>query len=164
MISGKLKEHGVGVILTGGACAALYALRTKAQSLDFVISEYHVEQMTTLMETLGFQPKELRSFTNTKAPFEIHFVPAPATVGDEVVTDFTTLKSREGVIALLTPTDCVRHRLAAWYRWGDDEAFEQAVAVAKRHPVNLPAIARWSEWEWSTERYEEFLAAVRPKD
>jgi hypothetical protein len=38
-------------------------------------------------------------------------------------------------------------RLAGYFHWNDRQGLEQAIAVARRHPVNLIDIERWARDE-----------------
>jgi|GEM_PF-4859020 len=49
-----------------------------------------------------------------------------------------------GVLRLLSPTDCVKDRLAAYYRWNDRQSLQQAILVARMCDINLDEIERWS--------------------
>ncbi|MDP2228515.1 MAG: hypothetical protein Q8J78_13685 [Moraxellaceae bacterium] len=52
---------------------------------------------------------------------------------------------------LLTPTDCVKDRLSAYYHWHDRQALEQAVWVAQRQAVDREAVRQWSAQEGMSE-------------
>ena len=64
-------------------------------------------------------------------------------------------------IEILTPTQCVMERLAAFYHWRDRQALDQAVAVAGSQDVDIDAVRRWSNAEGQGERFAEFLRAIR---
>ena len=113
------------------------------------------------MAELGFKDAGAKTFVSRRCPFDVVLAPAPLTVGDDVVRNIDTLKTREGAINLLSPTDCVRERLAMYYQWGDQEAFREAIDVARRHPVDQALIKRWSDYEWYADRYAEFLGALK---
>ncbi|MBI4126405.1 MAG: hypothetical protein HY465_02820 [Deltaproteobacteria bacterium] len=159
-IAGEMQEIGVETVLTGKACAAIYAPRVKTSVLDLVTSKYPVTKIEKLMSSLGFTAMALHSFRSPMVPFEVVFFAWPPIVGDEIVGRYATLKTPHGSFKLLSPTDCVRHRLAAWYRWSEEEALDQALAVASRHEIDLPIIRRWSEWEWSLDMYQEFVGKL----
>ncbi len=58
---------------------------------------------------------------------------------------------------LLSPTDCVKDRLAAFYHWNDRQALEQAVLVCKDVEVELKEVERWSGNEGMSDKYEKFI-------
>lgn len=63
-------------------------------------------------------------------------------------------------IQILTPTQCVMDRLAAFYHWRDRQALDQAVAVAAAHDIDLKGVQRWSAAEGQEALHVEFRAAL----
>lgn len=164
VISGQLEKHGHGPMLVGQACAAVYAgPRIKAHSLEFVVREYSVNTINELMASLGFVPKETHTFFSRVSPFEVMLLPAPMTVGDDVVDGSKIIKTALGPLRTLTPTDCVRHRLSMFYRWGDKQALFEAICVARRQCIDMDLVRRWSEWEWASDRFQEFTRQLSPE-
>ena len=160
-IFARLDRNGHEPILAGQACAAIYGGGgIRSHALEFVIRDFTAQQINALMAELGFALKEMRTYANPACPFEVIIAPTPLTVGDDVVADARVIKTSGGPLRMLTPTDCVRQRLSMFYRWGDRAALAEAVQVAKRQPVDLDLVKRWSEWEWATDRFEEFLRAA----
>lgn len=102
-----------------------------------------------------------RHFVRQDCLFFVEFVAPPLSIGREPVKHRETLKSRLGQLVLLTPTDSVKDRSAAFYYWNDSEALDQAAMVAKAQKVDLGEIRRWTENEGHAEKYEVFLKALR---
>jgi len=67
------------------------------------------------------------------------------------------------VLRLLTPTDCVKDRLAAYYHWDDEQSLQQAVWVAQQNSVNLESIKEWSIKENSEQKYLNFFNKLKTK-
>lgn len=67
----------------------------------------------------------------------------------------------DGVLRLLRPTECVMYRLAGFYHWNDPQCLDQAVAVASRHVVDMPAIEAWSRRERAADRFAEFFGRLQ---
>lgn len=82
-------------------------------------------------------------------------------VGDELVEKFKTLHTPFGQIELLTPTDCVKDRLASFFHWNDRQALEQAVMVTLDQKINLEKIKHWAKTEKHLDKFEEFLKALK---
>ena len=59
-----------------------------------------------------------------------------------------------GKLYLLTPTDSIKDRLAAYYFWEDKQALDQAVLLSKSHNINLKEVERWSKAEGQTEKFK----------
>jgi len=53
-------------------------------------------------------------------------------------------------------------RLAGYYHWNDPQSLEQAVAVVRRHSVDLERVEAWSKREHSEGRYQDFIARLEP--
>ncbi len=151
-----MKEEGLDAVLVGGACVSVY---TKNQyvsyDLDFV-SHASLKEISRVLSGIGFSRKSTRHFVRKGCPFFIEFVAPPLSIGSEPVKNMSTLKSRLGELVLLTPTDSLKDRLAAFYHWNDLEALEQAIMVAKAQKVNLREVRRWSEHEGHTEKFSAF--------
>ena len=60
----------------------------------------------------------------------------------------------------LSPTDCVKDRLASYIHFKERSCFDQAILVAKNHPVNLISIKKWCIAEGSEESYDEFKKKI----
>jgi len=64
------------------------------------------------------------------------------------------LDTGKGKVTLLTPTDCVKDRLAAYYDWSDPQSLAQALLVAGSQKINIRNIELWSKKE---NKIEEFF-------
>lgn len=158
----RLCEHFVEAdydsVLAGSACAAIYVGPSlKPKVVNFFIGEYTTADLDRTMAEIGFARSSMNHYESDAAPFDIVFLPPPLAVGDDVVRDVTTAQARPGKFQLLSATDCVRQRLSMFYRWGDRDAFYEAVEVAKKQKIDMELVKRWSEWEWCTDKYEEFI-------
>jgi hypothetical protein len=63
-------------------------------------------------------------------------------------------------LRLLSPTDCVKDRLAAFYDWNDRPSLDQALMVCKDIPVDLREVRRWSTNEGMRDKFELFKEAL----
>jgi hypothetical protein len=163
LISGKLRESGIDAILVGGACVSIYTKnRYLSFDLDFV-TYATLKEVTPVLAKVGFLRKSSRHFTRNNCPFFIEFVAPPAAMGNEPLKEEQKLKTRLGTIVLLTPTDSVKDRLAAYYHWNDPQALEQALMVAEAQKINLREVKRWSEKEGHAQKYLAFLKRLRKK-
>jgi len=114
LFSSKLDENGINAILVGGACVSIYTKNKYLSSdLDFV-STSSIKEIFPVLAKLGFNRKSSRHFERKGYPFFVEFVAPPAAIGDEPVKK-NILMTRTGNIILLTPTDSVKDRLAAYY-------------------------------------------------
>ncbi|MBI4688391.1 MAG: hypothetical protein HY756_11580 [Nitrospirae bacterium] len=120
-----------------------------------------MKDIAPALSELGFKRESSRHFIHTDCPFFIEFVSPPAAVGNEPIRTKGKIKTKFGSVTLLTPTDCVKDRLAAFYYWDDPQALEQALMVAKAQKVNLKELKRWSEQERQMERYDFFVRKIK---
>ncbi len=161
IVSDKLTESGIDAILVGGACVSIYTKNKYLSSdLDFV-SSTSIKEISPVLLKLGFERKSSRHFERKDCPFYIEFVPPPVALGSEPVVETNVLKTRLGDIILLTPTDSVKDRLAAYYHWTDPQALEQALLIARSQKINLQEVKRWSEKEGQKGKYNFFLKAMK---
>jgi hypothetical protein len=161
LVSEKLRRGGVDSILVGGACVSIYT-KNKYQSFDLdFVTHATVKEITPLLAELGFRRESSRHFVRHDCLFFIEFVAPPAAVGDEPLKGEKNLKTKLGTLILMTPTDSVKDRLAAYYHWNDQQALEQAVMVAESQKIDLREIKRWSDQEGHSEKYQQFLTRSR---
>lgn len=152
---------GLDAILVGGACVSIY---TKSQyqsfDLDFV-THATMKQITPVLAELGFFKKSSRHFTRKDCPFFVEFVSPPASIGSEPIKGHKKLKTSYGIIVLMTATDSVKDRLAAYYHWNDMQALGQAIMVANLQKVDIDEIRRWSDREGHLDKFHDFIAAMK---
>lgn len=156
LICKKLNDNGIDAILVGGACVSIYSENIYVSyDLDFV-SHTSLKEISIVLSDIGFRRESSRHFIQKECPFYLEFVAPPLSIGREPVKLKKTIKSRFGELVLLTPTDSVKDRLAAFYHWNDAQALEQAVLVAKAQKVSLREIKRWSKNEGHADNYAIF--------
>ena len=161
LTSEKLREIGVDSILVGGACVSIYT-KNKYESFDLdFVTHATIKKVASILVGLGFQRESSRHFIHQDCPFFIEFVAPPAAVGNESLKGENKLKTKLGTLVLMTPTDSVKDRLAAYYHWNDQQALEQALMVAEAQKVDYSEIKRWSEQEGQSEKYRQFLERFR---
>lgn len=163
IISDYLAKCGFKLTLTGGACVSIYSNnRYRSADLDFVMPMYDLSDVDGAMSELGFErTKGHRHYVNDECSYYVEFPPPPLSIGEEVVTNVSEIKNKYGVLKLLTPTDCVKDRLAAFYHWNDRQSLAQAVMVAKDQKVDMKNIKQWSKNEMSLNKFNEFLKLLR---
>lgn len=147
-ISSYLKSNGIDVVLSGGSCVSIYT-ENKYISLDLDFIEFGsvgIRKMKKVLQEIGFYRKN-RYFKSSETDIFLEFPSGPLSVGKEPVKEVITLKCSTGELRIISPSDCVKDRLVAYYHWGDRQSLEQAVLVAQDNPVNLEELERWSKVE-----------------
>jgi hypothetical protein len=151
-----LSSRGIKVVLSGGACVSIYTEnRYQSFDLDFVenVPSSRKGIAQALLE-IGFVEAG-RYFKHPDTDFIIDFPAGPLAVGSEPVRRIEKLKFPTGYLMLLSPTDCIRDRLAAYYHWNDRQCLEQALLVAGARKIDLREIQRWSAAEKKSAEYRE---------
>ena len=157
LVCSTLEDVGITTTLTGGACVAIWSEgKYVSRDLDF-IEEGPVprRQIRVALEKIGFREKD-RYFVHPETEFFVEFPTGPLTVGDERVHDVETRDTGAGRLRLLSPTDCIKDRLAAFFYWDDKMALEQAVLVARAQPIDLADLRRWATAEGETAKLTAF--------
>jgi hypothetical protein len=154
-VQSYLRENGIAVILSGGAVVGIYSsCRYISKDLDF-INIYAVNRQTIrkVLEGIGFQ-EEGRFFKHPDAEFFIEFPAGPLALGSEPIKQIVEKEYATGTLQLISPTDCVKDRLAAYYHWGDRQCLAQAELVAQEQNIDLGEIERWSNAEEKLDEFE----------
>jgi len=137
--------------------------RYVSRDLDFV-EEGPIprRQIKAALAAIGFREQD-RYFVHPETEFFVEFPTGPLTVGDERVNNVEIRDTGAGRLRLLSPTDCIKDRLSAYFHWNDTAALEQAVLVAKCQKFDLANLRRWAESEGETGKliaFEKALTAI----
>jgi hypothetical protein len=119
-------------------------------------------QIRDALKPLGFEAKG-RHFVHPETRFFVEFPTGPLMVGDQRVERVSERDTPAGKLRLLSPTDCVKDRLAALFHWNDRQALEQALLVARAQKINLSEIRRWSRSEGHDDKFRVFERALRER-
>jgi len=159
-----LGKKGIDVVLSGGACVAFYSEgKYVSLDLDFVnASMTNFVKIRAAMKEIGFQERN-RYFIHPDTDLFVEFPSGPLAVGDERVRNIVEIGTPAGTFRIISPTDCVKDRLAAYYHWNDLPCLEQATMVAKENEVDLDEIKAWSENEGRVEQFQHFLEQLATK-
>jgi hypothetical protein len=155
LVCQTLSDAGVSVVLSGGAVVSIYSDNEyESFDLDFIDTGL-ARRVDAAMSSLGFE-KQGRHWIHPDSSFWVEFTPGPVQVGDTVVTEFSERRTPFGVLRLLAPTECVMDRLAGFYHWNDRQCLDQAIAVARRHEIDLGRVESWSKRENAAAKFEQF--------
>lgn len=130
--------------------------RYVSKDLDFVNVRFvKRSKIRDVMREIGFEETD-RYFRHSESSYLIEFPPGPLTVGEQPISEIHEIKLSTGTLRLLTSTDCVKDRLAAFFYWGDRQCLHQAVWVNQTVPVDLIEVERWSVEEGNAEQFITF--------
>lgn len=127
--------------------------------LDFITLSNR-DRVQEALAKLGFSKGTDRYYSHADTDLLIEFPPGPLSIGNTPVSKTNTLTIGSSILNLLTPTQCVMDRLAAFYHWDDGQALTQALLVAKLHDVDMVSICEWSSTEGKSEQYKHFVASL----
>jgi len=156
-IQDSLQAAGIQVVLSGGSAVSFYSSNQYvSKDLDLINTGFaRRSKIKSVMDKLGFTEKG-RYFIHPETTFFVEFPDGPLSVGEEPVKEVSEFELSTGTLKVLSPTDCVKDRLCAFYFWNDLQGLEQAVLVAKSQKVNLKEIKRWSKVEGKEKEYKSF--------
>lgn len=158
-----LASEGIEVVPTGGAVVSIYSENEyESFDLDFVLLGLG-KKVDAVMNRLGFIKDRGRHFVHPKTKYFVEFPGNTLAIGDSFETEVVERKTAKGVIKLLSPTDCVKDRLAAYYHWNDRQGLNQAVMVSGKHPVSLQRIRKWSIAEGHEDKFKDFKNELKKK-
>jgi hypothetical protein len=129
-----LDRIGVVAVLTGGSAASFYAPSAyMSRDADFILQFVPdgPDRILDTMATLGFRATPSRIFEHPAVQYTVEFPRGPLAIGRDLVRTWSTYLRPEGLLHVLTPTDCVRDRFLHYYAWGDFSGLTTAVAVAR---------------------------------
>ncbi len=154
-IQSQLEKKGIEVILAGGAAVAIYSdNKYVSKDLD-LINIYGVNRrnIRDAMTEFGFYA-EGRYFRHPDSQFFVEFPPGPLAIGEEPVKQIVEKKFSTGMLKIISPTDCVKDRLAAYYHWGDEQSLLQASLVAQQQDIKIDEVRKWSLAEGKLKEFE----------
>ena len=160
-VSECLRQHGIDAVLTGGTVISIYSDNAfRSHDLDFITAAGRA-QLDAALATIGFLRGGGRHYIRADTAFIVEFPSGPLMVGRQLVQEVAEHETAQGRIRLLTPTDAVKDRLAAFFHWSDRQSLEQALAVVERQPINWADLDRWAKQEAADERYAVFQTRAK---
>lgn len=158
-----LKKHNIDTILVGGAVVSIYSEGAyESGDLDFVLTDMFVKNLPVIMGEIGFLKKAGRHYEHPECKhLFVEFPSSFLEIGEDsqITPDEVTVEGTK--IKILSPTDCVKDRLAGYMYFKSRDNFDQAILVAKKQPVNLASIKKWCLGENAPKIFEEFLSALK---
>ncbi|MBX2881767.1 MAG: hypothetical protein KTR32_17600 [Granulosicoccus sp.] len=158
IVSTALERANITAVLSGGAAVSIYTdNRYKSLDLDFV-STADTRVIEAALAPLGFKRQDnSRYFIHDKTDYVLEFPSGPLAVGHQLVVEWSQLETSAGVVQVLTPTQMIMDRLAAYFHWNDPQSLDQAVWIANDHSIDLENLKDWAEGEDNPEKFATFL-------
>jgi hypothetical protein len=156
-----LERAGANAVLTGGSAATMYVPhRYQSRDADFIITMMNDRAAAAhaLIE-LGFVERG-GVYRHPETRYTLEFPPAPLSIGSTVIHDFVTITRGDELLHLLSRSDSICDRLAAFFHWSDRSALRTALDIAVSGEIDVGKIERWAAGEGATEKYAEFAARL----
>lgn len=156
-VCSQLEKEGIKTVLSGGSCVEIYSQgRYTSDDIDLIdrFNGGHTK-IKNVMFQLGFKEHN-RYFIHDGTRYFIEFPRGPLGVGDAPVNEIASRENETGILRLLTPNDCIKDRLAAYYHWDDSQSLEQAIWVAQQNEFDIDSIEDWSVNENEIDKFEIF--------
>lgn len=160
-VGDALRRDRIRAVLSGGACASLYAGGAYLSvDADFVLIRSCTQaDLDRALAGLGFRRLRDR-YIHPRIRYFLEFPPGPLAIGEDSRIR-PVWRSRRGKRALaLSATDSCRDRLAAFYHWNDRHGLMAAVVIATRNRVAYAKIKAWSRREGHEKGYATFIQEI----
>jgi hypothetical protein len=138
-VAWHLEGAGISSVLVGGAVVSIYTKGAyRSGDIDIVPEDFQRNQIAKVMGALGFISEKSSHFKHPKCThLFVEFPHGPVEIGEQypVIPDVINIDGR--ALKILSPTDCVKDRLAAYIHWGSGDCFDQAVLVCQAQKDNI---------------------------
>jgi hypothetical protein len=144
-IAVHLKKHDIDTVLVGGSVVSIYTDGAyHSGDLDFVKMDMIVKNLEAVMSKVGFKKKGRHYIHPDCNHLFVEFPGSiPLGIGEDYSIKPNEVDIEGTTIKILSPTDCVKDRLATYIYFKDREGLEQAVMVAKKHDIKLSHVKKW---------------------
>lgn len=160
VVASYLETKGITAVLTGGAVVCIYTNnKYMSHDADFISLDDH-RKITSTMEELGFK-KVGKEFKHPNSDFFVEFPAGPLAIGNQLVKAESELIFKGKKLKLLSPTQSVMDRLAAYFHWNDLQSLDQAVWIAQEHPIKMRIIKQWALDEGEETKFKTFLEKMK---
>ena len=156
-IDSHLRKSGITVVLSGGACVAIYSdYKYVSKDLDFIGKNLIDHKNISLaMKEIGFY-KEGKYYFHPDSQFFVEFISGPLSIGEDPINDIRELEFSTGIVRIISPTESIKDRLAAYYYWNDIQSLEQAILIANNQEFDINNIKKWSIKEGKGKEFSVF--------
>ncbi len=151
--------------MVGGAVVSIYTNGAyQSGDLDFVKLDLFTGKLEEAMSEIGFK-KHGRHYIHPECKHLLVEFPGgpPLAVGEDNSIVPAELIVEGEIIKIYSPTDCVKDRLASYIHFKAPECLDQAILVARIHPVKLKEIRLWCKKEGSEKSFEDLIKGLKEK-
>ena len=158
-VATHLKNKGIDSVLVGGAVVSVYSEGAyRSGDLDFILKDMFVKKLPEAMKEIGFVKKGTKHYSHPECKhLTVEFPGSFLEIGDDSNIIPKEVECDGVKIKILSPTDCVKDRLASYIYFKARECLDQAVLVAQKHPVDIIKVKKWCESENAKFAFNDFL-------
>ena len=162
VVASHLQTNGVSTVLTGGAVVSIYT-ENKYMSYDAdFISPSDQKTISKAMQELGFE-RLGKDFRHKQSNYFVEFPSGPLAIGGQLVQAESELDYNGHKLKLLSPTQSVMDRLAAYFHWNDLQCLDQAIWIAEKQPVQINTVREWAKKEGEENKFNIFMENLKNK-
>jgi hypothetical protein len=153
-IDDYLQNNGIEVVLSGGTAVEIYSKGIYvSKDIDFIENGLiRRSKLVNLLKGIGFSYRT-RFFFHSESQFIVEFPKGPPSLGKEPISKINKLTFSTGTLRIISPTDCVKDRLANYFYFNDYQSLEQAILVAHSTEIDINEIERWCINEGKLKEY-----------
>ena len=136
----------------------------RSGDLDMITDDLGRSLLPTALAKIGFIPGKSRYY---KPPDCDHlcleFPKGPVELGEQFQVIPAEISVESRIIKLLSPTDCVKDRLAAYIHWKSNDAFNQAVLVCRKQgdQIDMCDLSTWCRGEGGSATFRKLLRHLK---
>jgi len=161
-VASELARNDVDVILVGGAVASIYSNGEYISGdLDFVLNDLSRTKLNEVLLKLGFVQHSRHYHHPECKHLFLEFFYFPASIGEDNSIAPDEIEENGVLIKIYSPTDSVRDRLASYIHFKAYNCMDQAVMIAKRHPINFEKVKAWCMSEGRPEAFDVLMQKLK---
>lgn len=165
-VARALKRANLDVLLVGGSVVSVYTEGVyQSGDIDLVptkLISIPYDQIENELNRIGYNKiKGQRQFHRDGSRVFVEFVSPPPGIGDDYNIKPDKLVVGDESFFILSPTDCVRDRLASFIHWKNRDALDQAALVALKQKISYSKVKKFCIDEGAEYAYTEFMDLVK---
>jgi hypothetical protein len=164
-VAWHLEGEGIRSVLVGGAVVAIYSEGLyRSGDLDMIPDDMGRAKLPEALGKIGFVSRNSRYFKHPDcAHLFLEFPRGPVEIGEQYPVIPAEINVEGRTLRLLSPTDCVKDRLAGYIYWKSRSYFDQALLLCRRQnqSVDLEAVREWCVKEGGIAAYDELIDRLK---
>lgn len=160
-VGDHLSKNGIDAVLVGGAVVSIYTNGAyESGDLDFIVQNLMKNKVPSIMAEIGFKRKGRHYAHPDCKHLFVEFPSGPLGIGEDYNIKPVEYKESGSIFKILSPTDCIKDRLASYIYFKSNECLDQAVLVAKNQPFKKAAVRKWCLGENAEWAFKDFSSKL----